>query len=29
LHAELFDKLAHGLPPSLLEIKADFESRLG
>jgi phosphoenolpyruvate carboxykinase (GTP) len=29
LHAELFEKLAHGLPPSLLEIKAGFESRLG
>ena len=29
LHAELFEKLAFGLPPSLLEIKAGFESRLG
>ena len=29
LHDELFEKLAHGLPPSLLSIKAEFEDRLG
>ena len=28
LHAELFDKLAHGLPASLLSIKQSFEVRL-
>jgi phosphoenolpyruvate carboxykinase (GTP) len=28
LHAELFDKLAHGLPRELLETKADIEQRL-
>ncbi len=29
LHAELFERLAHGLPPTLLQIKASLESRLG
>ena len=29
LHDELFEKLARGLPPSLLSIKAEFEDRLG
>jgi phosphoenolpyruvate carboxykinase (GTP) len=29
LHTELFERLAFGLPQSLLEIKASFESRLG
>lgn len=29
LHTELFERLADGLPPELLKIKADFESRLG
>ncbi len=29
LHTELFERLAVGLPPELLKIKANFESRLG
>ncbi len=29
LHAELFERLAHGLPDALIKIKAGFETRLG